>query len=105
MNPAMVVKAAGRRSRSSPRSSSGTGVVAARMTEVATPRVPLATMFQAAQSPSTDSATPSTSTRSPCPTRGRNTAKSRNGSSMTRRLARVARGSPATLARTASATA
>ena len=53
MNPATVVKAGGRRSRSSPRSSSGTGVVAARTTEVATPRVPLATMFQAAQSPST----------------------------------------------------
>jgi hypothetical protein len=67
--------------------------------------VPLATMFQAAQSPSLASDTPRTSTRSPCPTSGRNTAKSRNGSSMTSRRTRVPRGSPATLARMASATA
>ena len=66
----------GTRSRSRPRSSSGTVVVEASTTDAATPSVPLTTMFHAPQSPATESDTPSTSTRSPCPMNGRNTANS-----------------------------
>ena len=61
------------------------GVVATRMTVVATPRVPLTRMFHAAHRPSDDSAMPSTSTCSPPATNGRNRANATNGSSMTRR--------------------
>src|SRR5215216_1066920 len=103
MKLAMTVSALGSRSRSSPPSSSATGVVAARMADAATPRVPLTTMFQAAQTPPTASDTPRTSTRGPWPTTGRNTANSRNGSSMTRRLASRPGGTRPVLARPARA--
>ena len=59
------------RRRSRPRSSSGTGVVAASTTVAATPSVPLTRMFQARPQPGTDSDRPSTSTRAPRPTNGR----------------------------------
>src|SRR4030095_9401134 len=82
MNPAMTVSVLGSRSRSSPPSSSATGVVPARIADATRPRVPLTRMFQAPQSPPTASDMPRTSTRSPWPTIGRKNAKARNGSSL-----------------------
>ena len=79
------VSAFGSRSRSSPRRSSDTVVVEASTMLAATPSVPFTTMFQAAQSPLTESDRPSTSTCSPCPTIGRKRAKARKGSSITSR--------------------
>ncbi len=52
---------------------------------VATPRVPFTRMFHIAHSPATDSETPNTSTRSPCPTTGKSSANKRNGTSITSR--------------------
>ncbi len=71
--------------RSSPRSRSGTLVVAAIRIVAVTPSVAFTMMFHAAHSPTTESDTPRTSTRSPWPTIGINAAKARNGISMTSR--------------------
>ena len=69
-------------------------VVEARTTVAATPIVPLMTMFQAAHSPASDRLNHSTSTRGSRPRIGNRTANSRNGTSMTSRLATDSSGTP-----------
>ncbi len=77
---------AGARSRRMPSSSSFGAVVAASSNDVARPSVPLASTFQPASSPSTDSARPSTSVRGPAAVNGSRNASTTNGSSISRRL-------------------
>ena len=77
--------APGRAAAASPSSRSRSGVVAARVSEISTPSVPLTTMFQAPSRPGSDSANPSTSIRGPGPVNGSSTASTTNGSSITAR--------------------
>jgi hypothetical protein len=67
-------------------------VVEANNTEMLTPKVPLAKMFQHEISPASDNETPNTSTRGPEPMMGMNTAKITNGTSINMRLAKVSNG-------------
>ena len=93
----------GSRRRSRPRSSSGTGVVAATIAEAATPRVPLTRMFQAPHSPPTDSGHAEDLDPFALADERQEQGEGRNGSSMTRRLARKASGTRPTAATPASA--
>src|SRR3546814_707160 len=99
MKAAMVVRTTGTWSRWRPWSRSATGVAATVTTPAATPKVALARMPHALHSPSLDRCRmPRTSTRSPRATNGSTAANNRNGSSTTRRRAKVRSGSPATSA-------
>src|SRR5215211_5614264 len=92
MKPATVVKARGTWRRSSPRRIAASSVVETRSTAAKAPRVPLARMFHAPQSPLSDKDRGPTSTRGPAATNGRRTAKARKGASRTRRRATTPRG-------------
>src|SRR6478752_3432243 len=98
MKLAMPTTGFGIRSRSSALSSSGTVVVAVSNADAATPRVPFTTMFQAPDSPGSDSVRKPTSLYGPRATNGRNTANARKGSSMTSRLASRPSGTCAAIA-------
>ena len=87
MKDMMSTSSAGIRSRRSPAITCCGSVVAARVSEAITPRVPLASRPQAESSPGSDTATPSTSVRGPVATNGIRTANSTNGTSITIRRA------------------
>ena len=63
-------------------------MVAARVSDASTPSVPLTARPHAATSPGSETVTPSTSTCGPVATNGTSAANTRNGTSMTIRLAR-----------------
>ena len=86
MNDTIETTVAGTRSRSSPRMSSGTGVVPASTRLAPKPRSVLAAVFQAAHRPSRDSSRPPTPTCSPPATNGTMAAKTRNGTMTVIRL-------------------
>ena len=95
MKPIMAVSTRGKCSRANALSRSGTRVVAARITEAAAPRVALATMFQAAQQPVLRERHPDhLDALARGPTKGRNTANSRKGASISEPAEQEARGQP-----------
>jgi hypothetical protein len=86
--PATAVSVRGARRRSIPATISGAVVVAARTPVARTASVALATIPHAVHSPSSESPTPSTSTRGPAVTNGSSTTNATNGTSMMSRRAR-----------------
>ncbi len=105
MNEAICTSSGGSFSRWRPSRSSRSSVVAARSTEAATPRVPLASTFQAPHRPLTLRDRPSTSIRPPSATNGMSTANATNGTSISSRLSRKAAGTRAAYATAASSSA
>ncbi len=88
MKPMICTIRSGIRSRRRPARTATGSVVAARVSEASTPRVPLASSPQAASRPGSETETPSTSVCGPVATNGTSSANSTNGVSTTIRLAR-----------------